>query len=54
MGQYPIIPLFYLSIDRLYQPYVQIAHISALGAHTMPLNRVWLQTESGVKVKETD
>ena len=52
LGQYPIIPLFYLSIDRLYQPNVQMSHISALGAHTMPLNRVWLKTESSVESTE--
>lgn len=45
LHQYPIIPLFYLSVDRVYQPYVQGVQISALGAHTMPLNRVWLKTE---------
>lgn len=39
----PIIPLFYLSIDRVYQPEVQGVKISALGAHTMPLHRIWLK-----------
>jgi ABC-type transport system substrate-binding protein len=43
---YPIIPLFYLSIDRVYQPEVQGVKISALGAHTMPLNRIWLKGKS--------
>jgi ABC-type oligopeptide transport system substrate-binding subunit len=42
----PIIPLFYLSIDRIYQPEVQGVKISALGADTMPLNRVWLKGKS--------
>jgi len=42
----PIIPLFYLSIDRVYQPEVQGVKISALGAHTMPLNRIWLKGKS--------
>ena len=49
LSQYPIIPMFYLSIDRIYQPYVQNVHINALGAHTMPLNRVWYKTEPGIK-----
>jgi ABC-type transport system substrate-binding protein len=43
MASTPIIPLFYLSIDRVYQPNVQGIQISALGAHTMPLHRVWLK-----------
>jgi len=42
----PIIPLFYLSIDRVYQPEVQGVKISALGAHTMPLHRIWLKGKS--------
>ncbi|MEA3436717.1 MAG: ABC transporter substrate-binding protein, partial [Thermodesulfobacteriota bacterium] len=40
-----IIPLLYLSIDRVYQPYVQGINISALGAHTMTLHRIWLKAE---------
>jgi ABC-type transport system substrate-binding protein len=42
----PIIPLFYLSIDRVYQPEVQGVKISALGADTMPLHRIWLRGKS--------
>ena len=42
----PIIPLLYLSIDRVYQPDVQGINISALGAHTMTLHRIWLRRES--------
>jgi len=42
----PIIPLFYLSIDRVYQPEVQGVKISALGAATMPLHRIWLKGKS--------
>ena len=42
----PIIPLLYLSIDRVYQPEVQGVKISALGAHTMPLHRIWLKGQS--------
>ena len=38
----PIIPLFYLSVDRVYQPSVRGIQVSALGAHTMPLHRIWL------------
>jgi ABC-type oligopeptide transport system substrate-binding subunit len=40
---YPIIPILYLSIDRVFQPEVQGVKISALGAHTMPLHRIWLK-----------
>ena len=42
MGFTPLIPLFYMSVDRVYQPYVKAVNVSALGAHTMPLNRIWL------------
>jgi ABC-type transport system substrate-binding protein len=42
----PIIPLFYLSIDRVYQPEVQGVKISALGATTRPLHRIWLKGKS--------
>jgi ABC-type transport system substrate-binding protein len=42
----PIIPLLYLSIDRVYQPDVQGVKISALGARTMPLHRIWLKGQS--------
>ena len=42
----PIIPLLYLSIDRVYQPEVQGVKISALGADTMPLHRIWLKGKS--------
>ncbi|MCF8093333.1 MAG: ABC transporter substrate-binding protein [Desulfotignum sp.] len=38
----PLIPLFYMSVDRVYQPYVKSVAVSALGAHAMPLNRIWL------------
>ena len=41
----PIIPLLYLSVDRVYQPGVQGIHISALGAHTMTLHRIWLKSK---------
>ena len=38
----PLIPLFYMSVDRVYQSYVKSANVSALGAHTMALDRVSL------------
>jgi ABC-type transport system substrate-binding protein len=40
----PLIPLFYLSIDRVYQSTVKGVQPNALGAHTMPLHRAWLKT----------
>jgi ABC-type transport system substrate-binding protein len=52
LNQYPIIPMFYLSIDRIYQPYVEKVHINALGAHTMVLNRVWLNKEPGKQASD--
>ena len=42
MESAPLIPLFYMSVDRVYQPYVKSVKVSALGAHTMPLNKIWL------------
>lgn len=42
MASAPLIPLFYMSVDRVYQPHVKSVNVSALGAHTMPLNRIWL------------
>lgn len=42
----PIIPLFYLSEDRVYQPYVKSVKISALGAAYMKLNKIWLDKPS--------
>jgi ABC-type transport system substrate-binding protein len=39
----PLIPLFYLSIDRAYQPTVQGVQPNALGADIMSFHRVWLQ-----------
>jgi len=38
----PIIPLFYMNVNRVYQPYVKGINVSALGAHTMKLNKIWL------------
>jgi ABC-type transport system substrate-binding protein len=42
MALTPLIPLFYMSVDRVYQPHVKSINVSALGAHTMPLNQIWL------------
>ncbi len=38
----PLIPLFYMSVDQVYQSYVKSVKVSALGAHTMSLKKVWL------------
>jgi ABC-type transport system substrate-binding protein len=38
----PLIPLFYMSVDQVYQPYVRGIEVSALGAHAIPFSRVWL------------
>lgn len=38
----PLIPLFYMSVDRVYQPDVRGIQVSALGAHAIPLNQVWV------------
>ena len=42
MESAPLIPLFYMSVDRVYQPYVKSVKVSALGAHTMQLNKIWI------------
>lgn len=39
---FPLIPLFYMSVDQVYQPHVKGIAVSALGAHTMTLNRIWI------------
>ena len=39
----PIIPLFYLSVDSVYQPYVKNTSVRALGPQHMILDRVWLE-----------
>ena len=41
----PIIPLLYLNVDRVYQPGVQGINVSALGAQSMTLHRIWLKGE---------
>jgi ABC-type transport system substrate-binding protein len=45
MESTPVIPLLYPSVDRVYKSYVQGAQPSALGAHYMPLHRVWLKKD---------
>ncbi|MFK5951505.1 MAG: ABC transporter substrate-binding protein [Desulfobacterium sp.] len=42
LESFPLIPLFYMSVDRVYQPQVKGITVSALGAHTMTLNNIWL------------
>ena len=42
LDDFPLIPLFYMSVDRVYQPQVKGIMVSALGAHTMTLNHIWL------------
>ncbi len=42
MDNAPLIPLFYMSVDRVYQSYVKSVSVNALGAHTMQLNHIWL------------
>jgi ABC-type oligopeptide transport system substrate-binding subunit len=42
----PLIPLFYLSIDRVYQSSVQGIQLNPLAAELMPFNRVWLKAPS--------
>ena len=42
LKSYPILPLFYLSIDRVYQPTVQGVQLNALAAEHMPYHRIWL------------
>lgn len=45
----PVIPLFYLSVNRVYQANVRGMEISALGAHTMPLNHIWIDRSAHQK-----
>ena len=42
LESFPLIPLFYMSVDRVYQPQVKGITVNALGAHTMTLNHIWL------------
>jgi ABC-type transport system substrate-binding protein len=42
----PIVPLFYLSVDSVYQPYVKNVSVRALGPQHMALDRVWLEKKT--------
>lgn len=42
MAEHPIIPLFYLSIDRVYQSWVKGIQSSPLGWQAVRLHRTWL------------
>ena len=42
----PIIPLFYLSIDRVYQDTVQGVKLNAIAAELMSYHRIWLKAPS--------
>jgi ABC-type transport system substrate-binding protein len=42
----PIIPLFYLSIDRVYQDTVQGVKLNAIAAELMSYHRIWLKASS--------
>ena len=44
MEDYPIIPLFYLSINRVYQSWVKGIQISPLGWQAVRLHRMWLDS----------
>ena len=46
MEEHPIIPLFYLSIDRVYQSRVNGITSSPLGWQAVRLHRTWLESES--------
>ncbi len=45
MEDQPIIPFFYLSIDRVYQPYVNGISSTPLGWQAVRLHRTWLDKE---------
>jgi ABC-type transport system substrate-binding protein len=47
MQDVPIIPFFNLSVDRVFQPYVQGVQISALGTHSTPMHHIWLSQIGG-------
>ena len=42
----PLIPLMYLNVNRVYQPYVKNINVGALGAHATSLHSVWLDKPS--------
>lgn len=43
---HPLIPLFYLSVDRVYQEYVRGIEVNALGEQAISYHRVWLANPS--------
>lgn len=45
MADMPVIPIAYLSVDRVYHSRVQGMKISSLGFQSAALHRVWLKTE---------
>ena len=42
----PLIPLMYMNVNRVYQPYVKNINVCALGAHATTLRSVWLDKVS--------
>ncbi len=42
MDSTPLIPLFYMNVNRVYQSYVKSVTMNALGAHTIQFNKIWL------------
>lgn len=42
----PLIPLFYLSVDRVYQANVRGIEVSALGEEAVSFHHVWLKALS--------
>jgi ABC-type oligopeptide transport system substrate-binding subunit len=48
-ASYPLVPLFYLSVDRIYQPYTRGIEMSALGEPYISYHRVWLDAPSEQK-----
>ena len=43
LASHPLIPLCYLSIDAIYQPFVKGIAVSALGTHSVAYNGVWIK-----------
>jgi peptide/nickel transport system substrate-binding protein/oligopeptide transport system substrate-binding protein len=42
MEDAPVLPLNYMSYERLFQPYVQSIEVSALGDPYIPMRKIWL------------
>jgi ABC-type transport system substrate-binding protein len=38
----PLMPLFHMNVNRVYQPYIKSISISPLSVYTIPLNRIWI------------